>query len=259
MGRLTIGQKATRVVYFLLGLRNARTAAYLKPYGFTEADLQEGWIFLRAVGKSQLDSEPEGPDYDPETLITLDRWENKWFPIADATLQRHAPAVHRWLFKNLSQTEGAAVVVSVGTFVERFDNLDKPESEGGPKSGGKAAKKKLVERGMTKPVLDEARTLLGRLGAISGPLPDLPDLAAAAAQVAQAEKDMWAWYLEWSRIARRVITQRSLLRQLGFLRTTSAGVTEEVEIDEEETADEGEGGEVEAAEPAKAKKGTEPA
>ena len=28
---------------------------------------------------------------------------------------------------------------------------------------------------------------------------------------------MWAWYLEWSTIARRAITDRRLLRQLGFL------------------------------------------
>lgn len=30
---------------------------------------------------------------------------------------------------------------------------------------------------------------------------------------------MWSWYLEWSRIARAVITDRRLLRDLGFLRS----------------------------------------
>jgi hypothetical protein len=107
MARLTISQKATRVLGFLLGLRSARIAAWLKPYGFDQTALQEGWALLRAVGKTQLDSDPEQPSYDPDTLDVLDRWENKWFTIADATLVRHAPDVHRWFFKNLSQTDGA--------------------------------------------------------------------------------------------------------------------------------------------------------
>ena len=231
MARLTISQKATRVLGFLLGLRSARIAAWLKPYGFDQTALQEGWALLRAVGKTQLDSDPEQPSYDPDTLDVLDKWENKWFTIADATLVRHAPDVHRWFFKNLAQTDGAAVVVGVGTFVERYEKMDKAESNGGVKSG-KAAKKKLAERGLGQAVIDEAKGLLETLGGISGPLPSLPDLAADAEQLVQAEKAMWAWYLEWSRIARKVISQRSLLRQLGFLRSSGSG-GEEVEIDDE--------------------------
>lgn len=231
MARLTLGQKATRVLDFLLGLRNARIAAWLKPYGFDQPVLQEGWGLLRAVGKTQLDSDSEQPSYDPDTLGVLDKWENKWFTITDATLVRHAPDVHKWFFKNLSQTEGAAVVVSVGTYIERYEKMDKPEPEGGVKSG-KVAKKKLAERGINKAVIDEAKGLLETLGGISGPLPSLPDLAADAEQLVQSEKAMWAWYLEWSRIARKVISQRSLLRQLGFLRSSGSG-GEEVEIDDE--------------------------
>ena len=79
-----------------------------------------------------------------------------------------APDVHNWFFKNLSQTEGAAVGVGVGTFVERFEKTDKAESDGGVKSG-KAAKKILAERGLSKAVIDEAKGLLETLGGISGP------------------------------------------------------------------------------------------
>ena len=34
---------------------------------------------------------------------------------------------------------------------------------------------------------------------------------------------MWAWYLEWSQIARVAIKQRSLLKELGFLTTRRGG------------------------------------
>jgi hypothetical protein len=47
---------------------------------------------------------------------------------------------------------------------------------------------------------------------------------------------MWAWYLEWSTIARQVITDRKLLRSMGFLRKDGRDATaDEVESDEVET------------------------
>ena len=123
MAKLTLGQKADRVLDLLLGLRNARVAAALRAHGFKNEDLTEGWTLLRAVGKTKLDAEPEPPVLDADALQRLDEWENKWFPITSATLTRHAPEVAKWFFKNLSQTEGPAVILSVGTFVERFANL----------------------------------------------------------------------------------------------------------------------------------------
>jgi len=37
------------------------------------------------------------------------------------------------------------------------------------------------------------------------------------------EAAMWAWYLEWSQIARVAIKQRSLLKELGFLAARRGG------------------------------------
>lgn len=238
MAKLTLGQKADRVLDLLLGLRNARVAAALRAHGFTNEDLTEGWTLLRAVGKTKLDAEPEQPVLDTDALQRLDEWENKWFPITSATLSRRAPEVAKWFFKNLSQTEGPAVILSVGTFLERFGKLDKPESKGGPKAGGKAAKEKLLERGLTPDVLQEAQTLLDKLGGFSGPIPDLPDLEEEEAQLTGAEDAMWAWYLEWSQIARTSIKQRGLLRRLGFLQGGRGGGADDEAADpEEEPAD----------------------
>ncbi len=207
-------------------------------HGFKNDDLTEGWTLLRAVGKTKLDAEPEQPVLDADALQRLDEWENKWFPITSATLARHAPEVAKWFFKNLSQTEGPAVILSVGTYLERFGNLTQPEAKGGPKTGGKAAKQKLVERGLTDDVLKEAQALLDKLGGFSGPIPDLPDLEEEEAQLAGAEDAMWAWYLEWSQIARTSIKQRGLLRKLGFLQGGRGvgGADDETADPEEEPA-----------------------
>jgi hypothetical protein len=104
MAKLTLGQKVERVIKLLVGLRNRRIAAALIKHGFTNGDLQEGWSLLQKVTRTQLDTPPELQPEDPVAVRNLDEWENKWFPIASATLKRRALEVHAWLFRNLSQT-----------------------------------------------------------------------------------------------------------------------------------------------------------
>lgn len=229
MARLTIGQKAERVLTLLLALRNARIAGALARHGFTNEDLNEGWNLLRAVTRTQLDVLPEDSPVDTDALRALDDWENQWFVIAAATLKRRLPKVHDWLFRNLSQTDGVEVLVSVGTFLERWDLLDKAAPEGGLGEDGKNAKKLLGDRGLTKKTIDEAKTLLKKLRKIEGPAVNADQIAAEAAHFAKAEQELWGWYLEWSAIARNTIKQRSLLIKLGFLRNTGKGDEEVAE------------------------------
>jgi hypothetical protein len=232
MARLTIGQKAERVIKFLIALRSPRIAAVLAQYDFKQEDLDEGWSLLRKITRTRLDGLSEDAPLDPDALRALDEWENKWFAIAQATLKRRAPKVHDWVFRNLSQTEGLAVIVSVSTFVERWDLMGKPEKDGGLGAAGKTAKDLLDPRGLNKATIDAAKALLKKLGQVEGPLPDLDKSADDDVSFENAEKALWAWYLEWSKIARTTIKQRSLLRQLGFLRATTSGKDEEVPDDE---------------------------
>src|SRR5688500_22311 len=97
MAKLSIGQKAERVLKLLLGLRNARVAEALRQYGFKETDLADGWRLLQALtaGRLQLRGALK---QDPALLARLDEWENRWFPIAGATLRGRHPKVHDWLF-----------------------------------------------------------------------------------------------------------------------------------------------------------------
>ena len=222
MARLTIGQKAERVILLLLGLRKTKVAAALVAHGFSDADLEEGFRLLRRVTRARLGVFEQIAAAEPGLVIAIDEWENKWFPIAEAALKRHYPAAHAWLFRNLAQTQGPAVLVSVGTFVERWESLAKTKDKGGPDEGGDEAKKLLVKRGLTKAVIDDAKGLLTRAGKVE---------SAAEAEAkplddedfAKAEADLWAWYLEWSTIAQIAIKDRRLLRELGFLRSKGKG------------------------------------
>ncbi len=161
---------------------------------------------------------------NPTLVLSLDAWENEWFPVADATLSRHFPDVHAKLFLNLSQTEGAAVVISVGTFIDRLEQMNKADGGYGP--DGKDARKLLERRGLTRDVAGEAKALLEKVTTIEK-RPEPPDLEAQRAEVTAAEDKMWAWYLEWGAIARAAIKDRGLLRQLGFLAPSRGRTSEE--------------------------------
>ncbi len=210
MAKLTIGQKADRVLKLLMGLRNPRVAEALRQYGFQHKDLEEGWQRLKALTDNRLSARAPVKQ-DPSLLAQLDAWENRWFPVAQASLRTRFPAAHAYLFLNLTQTEGAEVILSVSTFLQRLNKLStEPSLEG----EGPAARELLATRGLNGATIQTASALLEQLGA---PAPSAEPLVPDPAEQAAAEAQMWAWYLEWGEIARVAVTERRLLKELGFL------------------------------------------
>lgn len=163
------------------------------------------------------------------TFQKLDAWENRWFPIAAATLQRRHPAVHAQLFKNLKQAEGREVMMTVRTFVDRYDAMKAGQGTYGAE--GALAIATLDKRKLTGDVVEEARGLLTKLGDVEaspqGPL--MSDAERAAMD--KAEADLWAWYREWSAIARQAVTQPHMLQALGLgRRSKKDGEDEEIVV-----------------------------
>lgn len=222
---LTLGEKTFRTIRFLFGLRSPRIATALSGYGFKNEDMVEGWNLIYALGKGKLAILPAGPR-DMEVLLKLDAWENQWFPIAEAALDRRFPAVSARFFLNLVQTEGPEVAISVRTFVDRFDELGTSEKFG---AEGKKAQELLGQRGVTTAIIDEAKALLAKLTQVAEPIEPVSE-AEQEEELAAAEAAMWAWYLEWSKIARIAIKQRPLLRQLGFLSIKRGAEEDEEEV-----------------------------
>ncbi|MEM1416277.1 MAG: hypothetical protein AAGH15_15320 [Myxococcota bacterium] len=234
MPQLTVGQKADRVLRFLLSLQSTRITGPLIRYGFQAEDLEEGWARLRALAIVRLDRVPPSEGL-PAAVGELDAWENRWFPIVKATLGRHHPAANDAVFRNLPQTTGPKVVLGVSRFIERVRGL--PENqELGPEEGN-AARALLARRGLTDDVLDDAEVLVRSLDDLLEPRED--DEADFAEELRAAEDAMWTWYLEWSAIARAVIRDRRLLRSMGFLRYRKKGEPPEVVGLEEPMAEPG--------------------
>lgn len=229
MPKMTPGQKAHRVLDFLMGLRFPRVIAALTPYGFTQEALDEGWRLRRGLAGEKLATPAPADDDEEPYLEQLDAWENKWFVIAEAVLRRHHPAVADRVFLNLSRTSGAGVMVSVGVFLDRVAALATGSAE------EKAAHALLSTRGLSPAVVGDAQKLIAALTTLRNPAAPVMDPAVRAA----AEDEMWRWYLEWSSIARTVIRDGNLLRSLGFRRNRRRGSVDERENDDgEESADE---------------------
>jgi hypothetical protein len=212
MGRLSIGAKAQQVAVFLVALRHARVTEALRRHGFREKDRLEGHRLLRALTDGVLAEEEAAPAAPSSRLLQrLDEWENRWYPIAEISLRFRFPEAHEFVFRNLRQTQGPELIVGVGTLLGRIDALEKSV----PK--GKEARALLEDRGLTEPVLEEARAALRE---VDHAPPVITTHGISEEEFEKREAAMWHWYREWSTIARQSITDRRLLKAMGFLDNT---------------------------------------
>jgi hypothetical protein len=202
-------QAASEALRFLNGATNPKIQVQLHKVGFSKADLDEGWTLLRAATGADLDAQP--PVKHVGVLELLDEWENANYPLAEAALRRRFPEIQQALFLNLTQTEGPELVITLGALHERLVGLRANKQ-------GREALALLAARG-----LDEAK--IDALGALLADATSLDDAAAAQVEASQTREAARAaavqalqdYMTEWGQMARRVITNRNHLRQLGLL------------------------------------------
>jgi hypothetical protein len=204
--------------------------------GMTQATIDEGWaLFTIAAGAKLRYLAATGGMFssaeEAALLAALDRWENTWFPTVGATLKRHFPKVHAEVFLNLSQTEGKAVVVSVGTLLDRLAEQAKKSDE------GKAAVALLEARGLTADAKKPAEEILAKFRVVGeSAVAEVEPVTKKEQEEAQAE--VWDWYLEWSIIARTLFTRGDQLIRMGLREMRRGGGEEEEEEGEEKKDDE---------------------
>lgn len=203
MATLSAGKDAERVLKLLVGLGHAPAADIMRRHGFAEADREEGWRYLHAIAAARL---PRRSATGPRTrlLERLDAWESVWFPVASAALSERFPSVHAWLFRELPRNDDEAVVASVGVFLQRVLRMPFEPALSGC---GAEARELLARRGIDDSTVRIASELLERVCTAQDRDP---------AGDAGAEAALQSWYLRWSEIVRVHITDREVLRALGF-------------------------------------------
>src|SRR5690606_35990413 len=176
--------KGERVLKMLLAMRDDRIASVMARYGFTPDVIREGFQLLEQLAGRRGQIPRHAPPADPKLLDRLDAWENKWLPIAEASLGRHHPEVKEQVFLNISRESGRSVYITVRLFTDRVIAL----ASGTPAE--KAARALLAERGLCEEMVGEATQILHKLGEIEEPAP-LPTLDPE--EIAAAEKALWAY------------------------------------------------------------------
>lgn len=216
--KYTLNQKCEKTGTLLVGLREPEIAKHLRRRGFTGEVLKEGWGLFNAVVRARLRRTP-ARTRDKVLLNIVDQFEKEWFAIVQLTLTRHYPVIGVELRPNLIRSEGKAVVWSVSFFLERLTEMNDPEGMFG--ADGPAARALLEERGLTDEVIAPVADALDQLDSFAAPVP-VASTETSAADLKAAEDAMWAWYVEWSGMARRDIDDGNILRALGLGKRRSA-------------------------------------
>lgn len=222
MSKIRVKQKPNRVFEFLMGTRHPKVTKAMERFGFSEAVLQDGWNRLETCAELAVVEEPSfGPN--SQLFKSLDAFEHIWFAVAKASLKGNYPKVHHAFLANLRQTTGRDTAITVGTFLKRLREME--AGEGAYAEHGPEARALLTARGLTESVAAEAEELLATLKTmVKFDEAQLVTTAEnAKAEHAKAVAHLWAWYLEWSAIARVAVKDRRLLRSMGFLNGSGRG------------------------------------
>jgi hypothetical protein len=214
MNRSSLVTIADRTARLLFGMALPRVFEHLAGYGLRRADLEEGWALLKDAmlpPDAAIDTAPANADL----IAALDAWEDRWYPVIEATLARRFPEIRESIFYGLSQSEGPAVVLSVLTLVDRIDGLNRNRGH-----IEQAAALRLQQRGLTPDVLESARKIIATIAepssAATEPVPPGPSVNATPSASVR-EETLRAYYYEWSSIARVAIRDKGTLRQLGLV------------------------------------------
>jgi hypothetical protein len=202
MPTLSFGQEAERVLKLLLGLGHAPAADIMRRHGFAEADRQEGWRYLHAVATTRLPQRAAGRPR-LRLLERLEAWEGVWFPVASAALGERFPSVHAWLFRDLPQDDAETLVALVAVFLQRLLRMPFEPALG---ASGAEARELLARQGIDDSTVRIASDLLELVCTAQDRDPTDPGAEAALRN----------WYSRWSEIAQVAITDREVLRALGF-------------------------------------------
>lgn len=206
MAKLGPAGKVRRLLEFLLGLRDDRVLSALASRGFTDADRATGWDLLRALGTTQC--VPIRTSMDNSAFSSLDAWRREWIRLVRVSLAHGFADLDAKLFRRIDgATQPSLEVVSV--FLNRFEKLERSSD-----ATTQAALAKLRERGFTAERREEAKQMLQAV--LQFKPPKSPDPAMRRAAIRKAEAALWAYYIEWSQIARTVIKDARLLEMLGY-------------------------------------------
>jgi hypothetical protein len=207
----------TRVLTFLLGVGKysaIRTA--LAGRGYSEALHELAWSHLKKLAVYPAGNTPTLDKPVRDAVLEIDAWDEPNFAVIRAVLENHHPEVVDFLFENLTAKQGPEAVFGVSTLLDRLDALDTAPERKSTRKGDHAALETLAARGYTKEERDRLRGLV-----------KLTQTVVVTKPISDEEREktlgrLYAWYNEWSTIARLALTRRDHQIAVGIAKRRKA-------------------------------------
>lgn len=211
--RSTLERLPGRAITFLNAYaRHQSVRRALGTRGIGREEIAAMWRLLHVVGGYE---QPEAvvPEVDASAaaLVEVLKWDDEWFGIAKAALYLRFPEQHAFLFAgNLKVEKDARSVVSVRTFLERLDELERRGTDA-------AVLELLARRGITAAERARVSALVALVQSPQDEAePEGDEDAAFQARRQEALVELYHRFDELVKIARTVVTQRRLLISLGL-------------------------------------------
>ncbi len=207
-----------RALDFLKGVgRSPVIYGLLANAGYTEEEHARGWkLLLDATGAPSAIGASAGsaPTAAAQATMDLDAWDEPGMARIDAALESRFPEQHAFVFADgLGASTGAQAVVGVERLLTRLAALE--GGKGRPKASHKAdraALELLEARGITKSRRNRLATLVAQAQTVEPPTP-APEVATPRRDALVA---LLAWYRDWAKTAKAVVSMRAHLITLGL-------------------------------------------
>lgn len=151
-----------------------------------------------------------------DAVLELDAWDEPNFAVIRAVLENHHANIVEFLFESLSPKQGPEAVVVVSTLLDRLDALESGAERKATRKADHAVLETLAARGYSK---EERARLRG--------LVDLTQTVVVTNPISDEEREktlgrLYAWYNEWSSIARLALTRRDHQIAVGIAKRRKA-------------------------------------
>jgi hypothetical protein len=219
----TLNEVPTRAFVFIHALgTNTDIRKRMNAHGYTQEDHLEGWRLLEQVSNIRKAGSALAHVAATDALTELDQWDELGFHKAHAALVYRFPVQAQFVFEDLAPTQGPAAILGVITFLDRLDQLESGVGRDATKDADKQALELLAKRG-----IDGAeRARLRALVTVAQSEPQTPAQVTTAKEIVDARTTslgaLYAWYSEWTEIAREVITKRADRISLGIAKRRTA-------------------------------------
>lgn len=210
--------------------------------GYSEEEHEYAWELLHQISAYRKPSRAVAED-QKQAVAQLDAWDEPNFRRASAALKYRYPDQHAFLFQDLKAEQGDRAILSVRTFLDRVEILEKgidPRRKHTILDDQAAAALLHQRKILSKEILTTLREWLNAAQS----LPDIDPLIQAEQHKAAQQQiltQLAIWYEEWSETARTLPLRRSYRISLGIAKrrpsTTTPDSTDDTDEDDNDDAD----------------------